>query len=113
MRAMREILRLYFDLHLTYRGIEQALQVSHGTVAQVIQRFQAAEAVWPLGPDVDEAHLERWLYPGNLGRPKTRPEPDWARVHQELRRTAACHAPAALARISAGAPGRVPIYPVL
>ena len=85
MRAIREILRLYFDLHLTYRGIEQALQVSHGTVAQVIQRFQAAEAVWPLGPDVDDAHLEHWLYPGNTGRPKTRPDPDWALVHQELR----------------------------
>ena len=85
MHTIRAMLRWYFDLHLTYRGIEQALQVSHGTVAPVIQRFQAAEAVWPLGPDVDDAHLERWLYPGNRGRPQTRPEPDWARVHQALR----------------------------
>lgn len=85
MRAIREILRLSCDRHLTYRGIEQALEVSHGTVAQVIQRFQAAEAVWPWGPDVDDGPRERWLYPGNRGRPKTRPEPDWAPVHQELR----------------------------
>ena len=75
MRAIREILRLYFDLHLTYRGIEQALEVSHGTVAPVLQRFHAAEAVWPWGPDGDDGPRERWLYPGNRGRPKRGPSP--------------------------------------
>jgi transposase len=54
-------------------------------VAPVIQRFQAAKAVWPWGPDGDDAQRERWLYPGHMGRPQTQPEPDWAQVHQEWR----------------------------
>ena len=38
---------------------------------------------WP--DTVSDTALRQQLYPGNLGRPKTRPEPDWATVHQELR----------------------------
>ena len=30
--------------------------------------------------------MARLLYPGNLGGPHSRPEPDWATVHQELAR---------------------------
>jgi hypothetical protein len=43
-------------------------------------------AGWPLPDDMDDSQLEAWLY--IQGEPPTavRPLPDWATIHQELRR---------------------------
>ncbi len=35
---------------------------------------------------LDDAELERRLYPGNQGRMRQRPEPDWNQIDTELRR---------------------------
>ncbi len=86
MLEIRELLRLHYEVHLSNRDIARALQITHGTVGQCLQRFEAAGGTWPLGDDVLDKQLRQWLYPGNLGRPRSRPEPDWAAIHQDLRR---------------------------
>ena len=86
MLEIRELLRLHYDVHLSNRDIAGTLRLSHGTVGQCIQRFEAAGGTWPLLEDQSDRELRQWLYPGNLGRPRSRPEPDWAAIHQDLRR---------------------------
>ena len=84
MRHIREVLRLHHDLGLSTRAIGRSLGLHHTTVMDLLQRAQAAHLGWPL-PALDEATLERRLYPGNQGRPRQRPEPEWPRIHADLR----------------------------
>jgi transposase len=39
---------------------------------------------WPLPAECTDAVLDAQLYPGNQGRPKVRPEPDWGQIHRDL-----------------------------
>ncbi len=60
--------------------------LSHSTVSGYLARAEAAGIRWPLPEEVDDAALEAQLFPGNGDQPnRRRPEPDWARVYQELR----------------------------
>ena len=86
MRKIREALRLHLGLGLSLRQTAQSLSVAYSTVADLMHRAKAAELTWPLSEDLDDAALEKLLYPGNQGRPRTRPEPDWNWVHRELSR---------------------------
>ena len=82
MHRLREMLRLHYELGLSDRAIGRAQNLSHLTVGNVIKRFESEGGCWPLAEDITDSVLHRWLYPGNLGRPKARPEPDWATVHR-------------------------------
>lgn len=86
MHRVREILRLHYELGLSDRAIARAQGLHHTTVGELIRRFESEGGQWPLPSDVTDAALHQWLYRGNGGRPKRRPEPDWAQVHAELRR---------------------------
>jgi transposase len=58
------------------------------TVRHYLERAAAAGLSWPLPPDLDDRALEGRLF-GRLAPPPaivTRPVPDWAVVHAELRR---------------------------
>ncbi len=86
MRKLKEMLRLHFELGLSNREIARSLGVSHSTVGDLLGRLRAAAVVWPLPAGLDEAALEAALYPGNTGKSRSRPEPDWNHVHRELSR---------------------------
>ena len=86
MHQLREILRLHYEIGLKDREIARSQAVSHVTVGDIVKRFERTDLIWPLPDDVGDAVLHRHLYPGHVGRPRLRPEPDWAQVHQELRR---------------------------
>jgi transposase len=86
MLEIREVLRLHYDVHLSNRDVARALGITHGTVGQCVQRFEAAGGTWPLSEEQSDRELRQWLYPGNLGRPRSRPDPDWAAIHHDLRR---------------------------
>lgn len=86
MRHIREILRLH-QVGLSHRAIGQSLGLDHTTVGDLLKRAAAAEVSWPLPTELSDDALEHRLYPGNQGRPRTRPEPDWVRIHQDLRTT--------------------------
>lgn len=86
MLDFREMLRLYYDVHLSYRDIARALKTHHSTVSRCLARFETAGGTWPLANTVTDHDLQRWMHPQPLGRPRTRPEPDWPRIHADLRR---------------------------
>ena len=83
---VRDILRLHFDLAVSYREIGRSLGIHHATVAQVVQRFTASGHSWPLPDGLRDHELAQWIYPGRRGRPRQYTEPDWPTIHQELRR---------------------------
>jgi transposase len=87
MRQLREILRLKFDAKLGHRAIARACAAGLGTITGALQRATAAGVTWPLPPELDDAALEARLY----ARPaynttRHRAVPDWAQLHQELKK---------------------------
>lgn len=87
MRKVVEVLRLLFDQDRSQREIATILALSQGTVHNYVARFRAAGLPWPLPADCDEAALDAQLFRrGELPPSATRPVPDWAAVHQELKR---------------------------
>ncbi len=87
MRKVLEALRLTFDQDRSQREIATILALSQSTVHEYVVRFRASGLPWPLATDVDEAALEARLFTrGALPAAATRPVPDWAMVHQELKR---------------------------
>jgi transposase len=87
MRQVREVLRLKWACGLSDRKIAQSLRVSRPTVAEYVRRAQAAGLSWPLPDSLDDTALEGRLFATAAHTPMARrPPPDWAIVHQELKR---------------------------
>ncbi len=87
MPRSREILRLKLELGLSVRQVALSCGLSRPTVTTYVRRAEACGLSWPLPDALDDAQLERMLYPP---RPRVAsvvgPEPDWVTVHQELKR---------------------------
>jgi transposase len=87
MRKIKEILRLKFELRLKNREIARSCSIPHSTVANYLRRARRAGLVWPLSPDIDDAALERQLFQSDVQvAAREIPKPDFALVHEELRR---------------------------
>jgi transposase len=85
MRKIREVLRLR-ERGRTVAEIGRALGIAAGTAWTYATRLKAAGVTWPLPPDMDDAALERLVYPPPAPSRVRRPEPDWPAVHRELER---------------------------
>ena len=87
MRKVREVLRLAQEAGLNQRQVARSLSLSPTTVGEYLRRAETAGLTWPLPPELDDAQLEAQLYPlPARGKDDTRPMPDWAEVHRELKR---------------------------
>ena len=87
MRNIREVLRLHLGQGLAQRVIAQSLRLGLGTVNGYVARARRARLGWPLPDELDDERLETLLFPPMPDVPlDRRPMPDWAWVHQELRR---------------------------
>ena len=87
MRKTKDVLRLHFETGLGQRAIARSLTMSHATVGEYLKRATRSGLSWPLPEDLDEARLERLLFPPPVMIPADqRPLPDWAHIHQELKR---------------------------
>jgi transposase len=87
MRKIKEVLRLKWAQGLSNRQIAKACGIGRPTVGEYLRRAAEAGLAWPLPADLDEATLERQLFPPPPSLPaQTRGVPDWSRVHQELKR---------------------------
>lgn len=87
MRKIREVLRLKRECKLPHRAIARSCSISHSTVGEYVRRAQAAGLSWPLPEELDDDTLFRRLYPDAVRSPRSsRPLPDWASVHNELRK---------------------------
>ncbi len=88
MRQVREVLRLKHVCGQSGHRIAAAVGVSRYTVAEYLRRAAVVGITWPVPPELDDAALERKLFapPGFVAAEKLRPQPDWGRIHAELRR---------------------------
>ncbi len=87
MRKIREVLRLKWDSGVSNRRIAQSCAIGRPAVTEYLRRAAAAGLSWPLPADLDDGALERRLFPRPASLPMDlRTVPDWAQVHQELKR---------------------------
>ena len=85
MRKTKEVLRLHFEAGLSERQISKISVLGKGTVRRFLRRAEAAGLSWPLPPSLDDAGLEKKLFPPppppSAGQ---RPQPDYATIRKEL-----------------------------
>jgi transposase len=87
MRKIKDVLRLRFEVGLSQRQIARSCGLGKTTVIECLRRFEQSGLLWPAAAELDEATLERTLYPPPPGvATDCRALPDWASVHRELRR---------------------------
>lgn len=87
MHRIKELLRLKYECALSFERIGRALKISKGVVAKYVKAAEVAGLNWPQIRELDEEALERRLS-ARQGRGAARGyvAPDFAYVHQELRR---------------------------
>ncbi|MDZ7921692.1 IS21 family transposase [Rhodoferax sp.] len=85
MRKIRQVLRLALEQGMSKRAIAKSLGVSRDAVTDYVTRALAAGVNSPIPPELDDAYLERLLFPSDLGRQLRRPEPSWEVVHQDMK----------------------------
>jgi transposase len=87
MRKIKEVLRLKFGLGFANRQIARSCSINHSTVADYLSRAKAAGlGQWPLPDGLDEAGLEKRLFPTVTPRPEQpRAAPNWPAIHEDLR----------------------------
>ncbi len=86
MRQIKDILRLRHDAGLSLREIARSLNLSVGVVSKYLQLAAAAGIGWPPPADLDEDALALKLQPAPAANLPTTPLPNFAELHQELRR---------------------------
>jgi transposase len=85
MRKIKEVLRLKFEARLSHERIAAATGLSKGAVSNYVHRALQKSLGWPLPEELDDAALERLLYPQVVQR-ELYTHADYAYVHQELKR---------------------------
>ena len=81
---IKDVIRLKWEAQLSHDKIATALGISKGVVQKYLALAGAAQLDWDTVRDWDEARLQQALLPGSRP-PSVFVEPDWARVHQDLR----------------------------
>ena len=76
---IREVLRLHSACGLSKRRIARAVGIGPTSAGEYVSRARRAALAWPLPQGLDDAGLERLLFPPPPRPTTARPEPDWAR----------------------------------
>jgi transposase len=85
MRKIKDVLRLKFEAKLSHEQIAASLRLSKGVVSKYVGLAGAAGLDWSQIQDCDEITLEHMLLVSPQ-RSRAHGQPDYARVHHELRR---------------------------
>lgn len=85
MSKIRQALQLLADSGLSLRQVAAALGISKSTVSEIAMYARDAGVDWPLAASLSDDELQRRLYPPARPRSSHRDEPDYARLHQELK----------------------------
>lgn len=86
MRKIKEVLRLKFEADLSHERIAAATGVSKGAVTKYLSRAREVGIGWPLPAELDDAQLAARLFPRTPLLVTRHAEPDFAHLHQELKR---------------------------
>ncbi|QEZ48780.1 IS21 family transposase [Cupriavidus oxalaticus] len=84
IRMIKDVLRLKHESGLSHASIAAALQVSKGVVSKYVSLAAEAGLAWDQLRDLDEAAIAARLLPS--ARNSAYVPPDYARIHQDLRR---------------------------
>ena len=86
MRRIKDVLRLKAAGH-SRRQIANSCGLARSTVAEYLRRTEAAGLSWPLPGEIDDAELERKLFPPAVAiSAEQRAMPDWSVVNREFKR---------------------------
>jgi transposase len=87
MRQVREVLRLKHVAGHSERRIAAAIGISRYTVAEYLRRAAVVGITWPVPAELNDESVETRLFsPPFAAQENPRPQPDWPRLHAELRR---------------------------
>ena len=86
MRKIKEVLRLKFEADLSHDRIAAATGVSKGAATKYVRRAREVGLGWPLPAAMDDGKLEALLFPRAAPLVARHAEPDFAHLHQELKR---------------------------
>jgi transposase len=87
MRKIRDVLRLTHALRMSRRLVGEATGIGKTAVCEYVRRAAVAGLSWPIPDEIDDAELERRLFPpADTVSCAARTEPDWSHIHAELKR---------------------------
>ena len=86
MRQIRQSLRLHLEAGLSYAQVARAVGIGKGTVGKFILLARAAGVDWAVAQTLCDEELEARLYRAPVPRSSRQLEPDYAWIHQELKR---------------------------
>ena len=86
MRQIRETLRLHLQAELSYSEVGRALKISKSAVGKYVSLARVAGVDWATAQTLSDEALEARLYRPALPRSSHQQAPDFAVVHQELKR---------------------------
>jgi transposase len=86
MRRIRETLRLHLQAGLSYAEISRTLKISKSAVGKYVSLARAAGVDWEIAQGLSDEQLEARLYRPAVPRSSHQLAPDFAQVHQELKR---------------------------
>ena len=86
MRRIRETLRLHLQARLSYNEVGRALKISKSVVGKYVSLARVAGVDWAVAQTLTDDELEARLYRPPLPRSSYQLTPDFAAVHQELKR---------------------------
>lgn len=86
MRQIRQTLQLHYQAGLTYAELGRALGVPKSTIGKMVSMARAAGVDWATAQALSDDELEARLYRPPVPRADGRLEPEFALIHQELKR---------------------------
>ena len=86
IRQIRQVLRLHLEAGLTYAQVGRALGMPKSTVGKFALLARAAGVDWPAAQRLSDEDLEAKLFQPAVPRAARHLEPDYALIHQELKR---------------------------
>ncbi|MPZ47601.1 MAG: hypothetical protein GEV05_30445 [Betaproteobacteria bacterium] len=86
MRKIIEVLRLRFEAGFSHERIAAATRISKGAVTEYLRRARESGIGWPPPAQCDDAQLEALLFPRAAPHVERHAMPDFAHLHQELKR---------------------------
>lgn len=84
MIKIREILRLK-SLGIGIRAMANSCNCSRNTVREVLKRAEIQQISWPLPDETSDDKLLELLYPSSSTVVHRKPEPDYEKIHEELK----------------------------
>lgn len=86
MRQIREPLRLHLQARLSYNEVGRTLKISKSVVGKYMSLARVTGVDWAAAQTLSDEELEARLYRPALPRNSKQLAPDFASVHQELKR---------------------------